>query len=127
MEHVNSGVLLIMTLPGILTLIYGFMVKSSASRYPSLGWGYKSDLTRKNAQVWSEANNFAGKVFIILGIANIILWPLATYTFWDGYETMIYMSCGTFMMLSLVIIMALTEKHLDSMFDRDGNLKAVKA
>jgi hypothetical protein len=125
MEHVNSGVLLIMTLPGILTLIYGFMVKGSASKFPSLGWGYKSDLTRKNAQVWSEANNFSGKVLIILGIANIILWPLATYTFWDGLETMIYMSCGTFLMLSLVMVITLTEKHLSSMFDREGNPRAI--
>jgi len=123
MAHVNTGVLFIMTLPGILLLIYGIILKSSASKFPAYGWGYKTDLTTKNEQAWKEGNNFAGMMAIWIAIANIILWPVTTYIFCDGYETMIIMSCLFYVILSTNILIAVTESHLNKMFDRNGNPK----
>ncbi len=126
MNHLSTGFLVLMAVPGILLLIYGFMVRSSP-QFPTSFFSYKTDLTKQNEDVWNEANKFAGKWYIILAIFNIILWPLATYAFWDGMGTMIYISCGTFAMLTTNILITVTENHLNRMFYRDGSRKAVTA
>ncbi len=126
MNHLSTGFLVLMTVPGILLLIYGIMVRSSP-QFPTSIFSYKTDLTKQNEDAWKEANSFAGKWYIILAIFNIILWPLATYAFWDGMGTMIYISCGFFAMLTAVILITLTEQHLNKMFYRDGSRKQTSA
>ena len=115
-------VYLMVAVPGILLLIVGFMFRGAASSFPKVGMGYRSDLSRLNAETWKEANIFSSKVIIIAAILNIIMWPLATYIFWEG-TTMIFISCLAFVCLTLSLIVAQTERHMDHTFTREGARK----
>jgi uncharacterized membrane protein len=121
-NHSNSGLLLLTALPGILALISGIYLKYFSHAYPDTRIGYKTDLTIKNAQTWKEANSFSGKVFIGVGIFNLVLWPLASYIFreWPSLAIMSYL---LFIVLSMCILISTTEKHLNKVFDRNGNRK----
>ena len=120
MNHLNMGLIALSLLPGILILISGIYLKFNASAYPNTGMGYKTELTVKNEQTWKEGNSFAGNVFILVGICNMILWPVAGYIFLN-MTSLIVMSYLFFVLLSTIFMITPIENHLNRIFDRSGN------
>lgn len=108
-----------------LSLIFigsGFMCKSLANEKSNDGMGYRTKLSKKNADTWREANTYGGIVFIKCGIVYFVLSLILTIIFYNNPEIALP---GTSLGMIPVILVGvfISEKHMRSVFDSEGNRK----
>lgn len=101
----------------------GVMCKNGANDNPQNGIGYKTKLSRKNADTWKEANKYGGNVFIMCGALYIVLTLMLCIVFYHRFNDIIAILLDIGIVPVILIGICVSEIHLRSIFDKDGNRK----
>lgn len=98
----------------------GFLCKSIADKNPKNGMGYRTKLSRKNADTWKESNIYGGNMLIICGVVYLILALTLAVLFHNNFNDsiIVFLSMGIIPVVFVGIL--ISEVHLRSIFDRDG-------
>ncbi|BAH07312.1 SdpI family protein [Clostridium kluyveri] len=101
----------------------GFLCKSIANVNPHNGIGYRTKLSKKNADTWKEANIYGGNVLIICGAVYFVLTLISVVVFYDNFNGLIAVVLSIGIVPVILIGVFISEIHLRSIFDSDGNRK----
>jgi uncharacterized membrane protein len=81
-------------------------------------FGYRTTASKKNQDTWDEANMYAGKCMMLCGIFLILITVMVDYIF--NNVAKMFALLGVLTLISLVIVVLLTERRLKKVFFRDG-------
>ncbi len=96
-------------------LLYKFPPKSINSLA-----GYRTKRSMANSEAWKEANEYSMALFMKLSLLSLLVTVLLGFTFGCSEENIIavvFISIA-FILISLMLIIFLTEKRLKKMFDK---------
>ncbi|MGE5628127.1 MAG: SdpI family protein [Solirubrobacterales bacterium] len=98
----------------------GLLCKSLADKNPNNGMGYRTKLSRKNADTWREANIYGGNMLIICGVVYLILALILAALFYNNFSDsiIVFLSMGIVPVVFVGVLVS--EVHLRSIFDSDG-------
>ena len=82
-------------------------------------YGYRTSSSTRNQDTWDTANNYSAKIMIIKGIVLIII-GLLSFLLPDMGRIGTLIGLGL-VIASIIILAVKTEKHLDKLFDKEGN------
>lgn len=108
----------------LIVLLCGVMLKNSCDNYDNgnSNMGYRTKHSKINEDTWREANLYASKVYVKLGIISIIVLVIVSIlTMSIPFVSIMITSFGV--VPFFLIGMYLTEKHLKEVFDEAGNRK----
>ena len=106
-------------LVGIICLVLGFIFKVLPPRKINCIYGYRTNLSMKNQDVWNEAQKYSANTLIILSVIYIALEFIFSYLIGNigiGYENIL-------ILIGFVIMIFLDEVHLTKVFKKDGSRK----
>lgn len=90
------------------------------------GFGYRTSMSSKNEETWDFAHRYSGKVWLYLGIINIIVSLPIFIIFKDSGKiddiVAYVMYIGIFLLL---LVIPITEIKLRKVFDKNGQRKKV--
>lgn len=110
----------------IIMLLYGILFYKKVPIKINSVFGYRTRRSMKNQRTWKFANNFCGKIFIIVGSTTLLFAFGVMMLLTDNAENSI---CIIGLLVTLVEIGVLvftffsTELALIDKFDKYGNLK----
>lgn len=116
---------------GILSIVFsiflsviliggGYLCKSVANGDINDYVGYRTKLSKKNADTWKEGNTYGGKVLIICGLVYLVISTALSIIFYDQAAiTILGVSLGVIPVI--LIGLYFSEKHLKNIFDSEGN------
>ena len=84
-------------------------------------YGYRTTNSRRNLDTWKVANSYAAILMTIQGLVLAVIGLLTTF-FNDNKAIETALGIGL-MFSSFIILVVATEKHLNKLFDQDGNRK----
>ena len=117
-------VLLMAMLIPVITLLIGILAKNNIPRRINWFWGYRTQLSMKNADTWQFANACMGKILVPGGVILLLLVPVAML-FLLGKSDDTVATFGAMIMcagmLPVLAVIPYTEKKLRQTFDKDGN------
>lgn len=105
---------------GILFLAAGFYFRLNPPLYIDGSLGYRSKRSTKNEDTWEEANRYAADMLIYAGIFSTAV-ALFMYAF-ERNPTGLVVTV-VFSLLSGALFLLLTEFHLMTTFDENGERK----
>lgn len=105
---------------GIIFIVCGFLLFKFPPKQVNGVIGYRTSKSMKNKHIWHEAQRYGGISMIVLGIVNIILGALGYFI--KGF-LMDYNFQILFMILGALIMIAMDERHLRKIFNKDGSRK----
>jgi uncharacterized membrane protein len=85
-------------------------------------YGYRTRRSMLNQNTWMEANRFAPILMIRLGLGCILLG--IGFGFFIGNLTVHLFLMAGFSLIAVILILVLTEKRLNTLFDKAGNRRA---
>lgn len=110
-----------------LTMIgFGALFVKSPPSEINDGFGYRTSMSSKNEETWDFAHRYSGKIWIYLGIVNIILSSIMLIIFKNSSkidDIVQYIMYGEIVLLVLVI--PITEVKLRKVFDKNGDRKKI--
>ena len=116
---------IITQLIGFIFLIVGLLFRMFLPKKINPLYGYRTSSSRKNLDTWKTANKYSASLMIFEGIALLFIGFIAS-TFPDSGA--IGSVVGFLLFIgSIILLIGSTEKHLDKLFDKDGNRKMAKA
>ena len=104
---------------GIICLVLGFIFKVLPPRKINCIYGYRTNLSMKNQDVWNEAQKYSAITLIILGFIYVALEFLLKNLIENisiGFENIL-------LLIGFVIMIFLDEVHLTKVFKKDGSRK----
>ena len=106
-----------------ITLIgAGYLCKSAANGDIDDYAGYRTKLSKKNADTWKEGNTYGGKVLINCGLVYLLISTACSIIFYNqAVITFVGVSIGVIPVM--LIGLYISEKHLRNIFDSEGNRK----
>jgi len=113
-------------IPAIM-ILFGKVFMRSVPKKINFLFGYRTELSMKNADTWEVAHKYIGKLWFHLGL---ILVPITAVSmlFVIGSSEGIVATVGLIVnfvnLIALVIPIFFTEKKLNRVFDKNGNRKA---
>lgn len=84
-------------------------------------YGYRTTAARRNQDTWDEANIYAGKCMMFCGIVMLLIVVVIDYIFSDVNK--MFTLLGIFTLVSMLIVIMLTERRMKQVFFRDGKRK----
>jgi uncharacterized membrane protein len=100
----------------------GYLCKSAANGGINDYAGYRTKLSKKNADTWKEGNTYGGKVLIICGLVYAVISTVCSIIFYNqALITLIEVSLGVIPVILIGVY--ISEKHLKNIFDSEGNRK----
>lgn len=112
-------------LAGIIFLGMGFFIKKMPPKSMKTFYGYRTDLSTRNKDMWDEANRYAalysvkiGGILLPVGIIIGFIFKRQTNSFW-------LITVGI-VIISAMLLLGNTEWHLNQTFDEEGNRKTGK-
>lgn len=127
------GVLMMLFIISLITtvlfsltmIIFGLIFVKKAPKKINYLYGYRTPMSMKNKATWVFAHKYAGKVWIISGIINLVVSVIITIILKDIKRFNIFMLMLIFMqIIILLLVIPLTEVALRKKFDKDGNKKS---
>lgn len=104
---------------GILFVIAGFLYKIFPPKKMSWYYGVQTKAARRNEQTWKEATLFVATPAICIGLLFVAIsflpFIFESATFFNFRLAFILIFA------SLLLLNTLTQRHLNSNFDKDGN------
>ncbi len=108
---------------GLIFFIVGLLFWIFPPRKINSIYGYRTSSSKRNLDTWTIANKYSATIMIIQGFILTII-GLTTLLFPDSGA--IGTAVGFVLFISSIVILAVaTEKHLDKLFDKEGNRKSV--
>src|SRR5438034_993973 len=106
---------------GFVFLIIGLLFRIFSPRKINSVYGYRTSSAKRNIDTWRTANKYSASLMLLEGIILIIIGFIALQLPDSG---VIGAAFGFALFFASIIILAvLTEKHLNKLFDKDGNRK----
>lgn len=106
---------------GIILTIAGLILKIFPPKKINWIYGYRTSTSMKNQDTWDTANRYSAKLMTICGILLIIIGFVSFFLPALGkIEHWIYLGV---IVISIGLIIILTERHLNKFFDKDGKKK----
>lgn len=99
----------------LIALIYYFNPPRSINSV----YGYRTSRTMANDKVWKAANQYANKGLLYIAILSFIF-PFVSYYMFPENMVLATVISST---LALLLLIPLTEIHLNKHFERDGTPK----
>lgn len=86
--------------------------------------GYRTKSAKRNQDTWDEANIFAGRCMMYLGIVLLLMTVITDFIFED--INIMFNTLGAFSGVAVIYIIYLTERRLKNVFFRDGKRKPTR-
>src|SRR4051812_34842336 len=81
-------------------------------------FGYRTRFSMKNEYTWREANQFSSSLFVIIALSTFIF-QIVIYVCLDGMNS--FFSAVVFLTVNSLLMIPVTELHLHSIFDKNGD------
>jgi len=102
---------------GLIFIVIGFIFKMFPPRKINYIYGYRTNLSMKNQDIWNEAQKYSANSFIVLGFIYVSLRFILSLTIGnigDGYN-------GMLLTIGIIIMIIFDEGHLRKLFNNDGS------
>lgn len=108
----------------ILMTVFGILFSRSAPKRINVAFGYRTATSMKNRETWDFSHKLFGKLCIIFGVPLMpvtAVLMLCVIHGGDGAVAAVGLSILAVELCLLFATVALTERKLKHIFDRDGN------
>ncbi len=108
---------------GLTLVILSFTLKKFDPKNPNTLTGYKTAMSKKNKDTWNEAQIYSSSTSIKLGLISIfigVFFPVFTNEFTNHFYFWIDLAVSMIFTFGVIFI---TEKHLNQIFDKNGERK----
>lgn len=112
--------LLVHLLLGPFTLLIALVFRQFPPKKINNFYGYRTSRSMKNEDIWEEANRYSSNLLVLLMVGVVIFQAFAIMLF---SETVAIMSSTVVLVLAVILLIPLTEMHLNKYYDKDGNPK----
>ena len=106
---------------GMVLFIVGLLFIMFPPKNINSFYGYRTTNSRRNLDTWKVANSYSAILMTIEGLILSVIGLLTTF-FNDNKAIETALGVGL-MFSSFIILVVATEKHLNKLFDKDGNRK----
>lgn len=100
-------------------LLLFFLFQKYPPKKINLFYGYRTQRSMINETTWKEANQYSLRLSVLFCVYSFAF-PIILYFTYPGYNFLITIIVNTLLILSVYFF---TEKHLNQLFDKNGNLK----
>jgi uncharacterized membrane protein len=108
---------------GLILVIVGLISKIFPPTKINSFYGYRTSTSSRNLDTWKVANTYSAGLMMLEGL---ILSSIGLLTTFIQINTTIGTVLGIGLMFSsFIILVVATEKHLNKLFDKDGNRKTI--
>lgn len=84
--------------------------------------GYRTTMSRLNQDTWNYAHNYVGKIWIVLGVAMLIVTSILMFIIKDRSNFELLVTFLTFLQIAVMIFTIIpTEIKLKRVFDKNGH------
>ncbi|CAB1250649.1 SdpI family protein [Clostridium sp. WLY-B-L2] len=101
---------------GLVTMAFGIIPKIVRPKKINSWYGYRTEISMKNQDMWNEGNRYSTNQYILAGIILLILGKIGYY-FLQGKGYLVPL-IGFIPVLMVTVFT--TEKHLKKTFDENG-------
>ncbi len=109
-------------LAGIIFLAMGLFIKKVPPRSMKTFYGYRTDLSTRNKDMWDEANQYAARYSVRLGSVLLPVGLIMGFIFKRQTNLFWLLTVGI-VIVSAMLLLGNTEWHLTQTFDEEGNRK----
>lgn len=104
----------------LVFLITGYLLKKFPPKDINSYAGYRTQRAKKNIETWNEASKYSARLLIYFSLLSEVLTIISLFILGKSY---ILEGAGVFiamslMIISLVLIVILTENHLKNIFEK---------
>ena len=111
----------------VVMILFGTMFMKSAPKKINYIFGYRTDMSMKNRDIWAFAHKHFGKLWFRFGLLLIPI-TVIPMLFVIGNTQNVVAAVGLIVSfvnaVTLIVPIFFTEKVLSKSFDKDGNRKA---
>jgi len=120
-NHMEATLTLVTFKIGMMLFIVGLLFIMFPPKNINSFYGYRTTNSRRNLDTWKVANSYSA---ILMSIEGLILAVIGLLTTFFNDNKAIETALGVGLMFSsFIILVVATEKHLNKLFDEDGNRK----
>jgi uncharacterized membrane protein len=120
-NHMEATLTLVTFKIGMMLFIVGLLFIMFPPKNINSFYGYRTTNSRRNLDTWKVANSYSAILMAIEGLILAVIGLLTTF-FNDNKAIETALDIGL-MFSSFIILVVATEKHLNKLFDEDGNRK----
>lgn len=106
---------------GMVLFIVGLLFRIFPPKKINSIYGYRTTNSRRNLNTWKVANRYSAELMMFEGLIIAAIGIISTFIN-DNRAIETALDIGL-IFSSFVIILVATEKHLNKLFDKDGNRK----
>lgn len=100
----------------LIILITGYLLKCFPPKDINGLNGYKTVMSRKNTETWNEANEYSTKLLIKFSWLSLLISVVSSLILGKLYIVVEVFISILLIIISLIVLVVLTEKHLKNMF-----------
>ena len=120
-NHMEATLTLVTFKIGMVLFIVGLLFILFPPKNINSFYGYRTTNSRRNLDTWKAANSYSAILMTIEGLVLAVIGLLTTF-FNDNKAIETALGVGL-ILSSFIILVVATEKHLNKLFDEDGNRK----
>ena len=120
-NHMEATLTLVTFKIGMMLFIVGLLFIMFPPKNINSFYGYRTTNSRRNLDTWKVANSYSAILMTIEGLVLAVIGLLTTF-FNDNKAIETALGVGL-ILSSFIILVVATEKHLNKLFDEDGNRK----
>ena len=121
-NHMEATLTLVTFKIGMVLFIVGLLFRIFPPKKINSIYGYRTTNSRRNLNTWKVANRYSAELLMFEGLIIAAIGIISTFIN-DNRAIETALDIGL-VFSSFVIILVATEKHLNKLFDKDGNRKA---
>ncbi|MGN0465060.1 MAG: SdpI family protein [Lachnospiraceae bacterium] len=110
----------------LIMIIAGYCMYKNPPKEINNIIGYRTTMSKKNADTWSFAHNYCGKLWMKIGVIMLVPTILVQIPFINSGENLVGIITAVIESIQLVCLIGSiipVEKALRQMFDENGNRK----
>lgn len=101
----------------LIMLITGYLLKKFPPKEINSSVGYRTQMSEKNIGTWNEANKYSTKLLIISSWMTVLLTLIISLILGKSNLEAECLIPIPLILISIIVIVALTEKHLKNTFE----------
>lgn len=100
----------------LIQLATGYLLAIFPPKYMNGFAGYRTPMSKKNIETWVEANNYSTKLLITSSWISVLIILISSLILGESYLGVEIFLFITLMIISIIVIVVLTERHLKNIF-----------